>query len=154
VGQHAWPTSAVATERRSRGWKWLVTASQLAGLWVPDASIGFWKAARPADPGRGRTLRPPASSSPRDPVSGHDPELWLARTLGLPWAADFHDLYLIDRRYAPRGIGRLRLAAHRAYEGAVYRHSCLCIHATPLHARCAQRVYPQVRDKIRILTNG
>lgn len=126
----------------------------LGGLWVPDPSITFWRRQREQVLARVNALRPDVVLTTSPSHSVHDLGLWLAAETGIPWVADFRDPYLIDNRFQPRGLGRLRMAAHRRFEESIYRRAWLITHAIPVHARHARRRYPFARERIQTLTNG
>jgi glycosyltransferase involved in cell wall biosynthesis len=126
----------------------------LNGLWIPDLSIRFWRKHRQQILARVRAIQPEIIITTSPPHSNHDIGLWLARETGIPWIADFRDPYLIDNRFKPTGLGRLRWQAHERFRESIYRRAWLITHAIPIQARWARRFYPFARDRIRILTNG
>jgi glycosyltransferase involved in cell wall biosynthesis len=137
---------------------------QLAKMWlarsvfgsafVPDVTIGTWRASRKKSLAVATKVAPDIvlSSSPAHSV--HDLGGWIAAKLGVPWIADFRDPYLIDSRYAPKGIGRLFLSRHRDFEKSIYQKAALITHAIPVQARWARRVYPWARERIQVIPNG
>jgi glycosyltransferase involved in cell wall biosynthesis len=115
-------------------WKWISytrQAVEAAKRWRPDVVL---------------------SSTP--PHSIHHVGRAVARTLNVPWVADFRDPYLFDSRYGPYGAKRVFAWRHQAFDRDIYRDAALVLHAIPLHGRWASRRYLLARDKVRILTNG
>ena len=123
---------------------------------VPDPSVYFWRSAKTRD----RAIRTVEAVGPdviltsSPPHSNHDIGRWLSEQTSISWVADFRDPYIIDPRYCPTGIRRIRWGAHRRFEESVYQHAAMTVHAIPIQARWARRVYPFARDRVRILTNG
>lgn len=132
----------------------VVNSWLLGGLFVPDVSIRFWHKRRKQILERVGAIKPDIIITTSPPHANHDIGLWLARETGIPWIADFRDPYLIDNRFKPTGLGRLRWRAHEHFWESIYRRAWLITHAIPLQARWARRRFPFARDRIRILMNG
>ena len=132
----------------------MVNSWFFTGVFVPDVSIRFWRKTRRQILERVRAIQPDVVITTSPPHSNHDIGMWLARETGIPWVADFRDPYLIDNRFKPTGLGRLRWRTHEYFQESVYRRAWLITHAIPIHARWARRRFPFARDRIRILTNG
>jgi glycosyltransferase involved in cell wall biosynthesis len=126
----------------------------VAGLFVPDLSIRFWRKCRQQVLQRTREIQPDLILTTSPPHSIHDLGLWLAAQTAIPWVADFRDPYLIDDRFRPTGLGLLRMRAHLRFTAAVYRRAWLITHAIPIQARWAVRRVPFAKKRIRVLTNA
>jgi glycosyltransferase involved in cell wall biosynthesis len=126
----------------------------LASFIVPDLSIFFWQRHREHILARVRDIQPDVIITTSPPHSNHYVGLWLAAQTGIPWIADFRDPYLLDARFKPVGLGKLRWRAHKRFHESIYRRAWLITHAIPIQARWARRYYPFARQRIRILTNG
>jgi GT2 family glycosyltransferase/glycosyltransferase involved in cell wall biosynthesis len=126
----------------------------LSGIFVPDVSICFWRRIRPQVLEHVRTIQPDVIITTSPPYSNHDIGMWLTRQTGIPWIADFRDPHLIDNRFKPTGLGRMRWRAHEHFQESIYCRAWLVIHAIPIDARWARRRFPFARNRIRILTNG
>jgi glycosyltransferase involved in cell wall biosynthesis len=126
----------------------------IASVFVPDVSILFWRRNRERILARVMEIKPDLIITTSPPHSNHEIGLWLAAQTGIPWVADFRDPYLLDVRFKPVGLGKLRQLAHRRFERSIYRRAWLITHAIPIHARWARRYYPFARDRVRVLTNG
>jgi len=135
-------------------WKSLLANSLLNQWVVPDLSVVSWRGGRNKALELVGQLHPDVILTSSPPLGVHDLGLWLSTETGIPWVADFRDPYIIDSRYGPRGIGRLRYSAHRNYERQIYERAALIVHAIPLQARWARMTYPAARAKIVTLTNG
>lgn len=122
------------------------------GYAVPDASIRFWRAQRSKALEAVRTHAPDAVFTNAPPISNQDIGLYVKRQTGLPWIADYEDPTLIDKRFGPYGVRKLRRGAHEAYERAIYDAADLITHVIPIHGRWARIAYPGARPKIRELT--
>jgi glycosyltransferase involved in cell wall biosynthesis/GT2 family glycosyltransferase len=131
-----------------------VSSCFLNGVFVPDVSICFWRKIRSQVLEQVRTVKPDVIITTSPPFSNHDIGIWLTRQTGIPWVADFRDPYLIDKRFKPTGLGRLRWRAHERFLENIYRRAWLVTNAIPIDARWARRRFPFARDRIRILTNG
>lgn len=132
----------------------IVNSRLLGGVFVPDVSIRFWRKHRQQILERVQAIQPEVIITTSPPHSNHDIGLWLARETGIPWVADFRDPYLIDNRFRPTGLGRLRWLAHERFRESIYRRAWLVTHAIPIQARWARRRLPFARNRIRILTNA
>ena len=126
----------------------------LTGVFVPDVSIWFWRKSRPQILEHVRRIQPDVIITTSPPYSNHDIGMWLTRETGIPWVADFRDPHLIDNRFKPTGLGRLRWGAHKHFQESIYRRAWLVTHAIPIDARWVRRRFPFARNRIRILTNG
>ncbi len=127
------------------GRKWLDLA-------VPDAQF-FW-ALRSRDRLRRiiRTRRISAIFSSYSPASNHLLASWLKRSTGLPWIADFRDLWTDDQRY-PAG-SRLRIALdHRLERRFVREPDAVTATTTVQRDRLAEKV-PDQREKFHVISNG
>jgi len=127
---------------------------EIGNLAVPDVSIHSWRRFRTQSLSHVQTIKPDVILTTSPPHSNHDIGAWLAMETGIPWMADFSDPYLTDDRFRPRGLGKLRWAAHERFTQLIYRRAWLITHAIPIQARWARLSYPFARDRIRILTNG
>jgi GT2 family glycosyltransferase/glycosyltransferase involved in cell wall biosynthesis len=126
----------------------------LSTLLVPDPSVRFWRGQHERVLARVRELQPDVILTTSPPHANHEIGLWLAAETGIPWIADFRDPYVIDPRFRPAGLGRVRGGDHLRFEAAIYRRAWLITHAIPFQARWARRRYPFARERIRTLTNG
>jgi hypothetical protein len=148
-GPRPWRGRGAAATRRA---KRIVEELQ---PFVPDPGIGTWRSAERMVLQVVERLQPDVVLTTSPPHSIHSLGMAVVRAFpGVPWVADFRDPYLLDERYGPRALGRLRVRGHRAFEAAVYRHAHLILHAIPLHYRHARLRYPEARDRIRMLLNG
>jgi glycosyltransferase involved in cell wall biosynthesis len=126
-------------------------------LLVPDPSVKFWTAPyvleHVFEVVRHYNIDVVVTSSP--PHSIHSVGLWLKHQVpNLKWVADFRDPYLLDKRYKPRWIGRLRTFEHSLYEKNIYKYSDLIIHAIPIQHEYALQKYLSDKDKCYHLPNG
>lgn len=141
-------------ERMRWGARRFFSRLSIARLVVPDVSILFWRRNRERILAYVQEIKPDLIITTSPPHSNHDIGLWLAAQTGIPWVADFRDSYLLDVRYKPVGVGKLRIRAHQRYERAIYRRAWLTTHAIPIQARWVRRYYPFARERVQTLTNG
>ncbi len=86
------------------------------------------------------------------PASNHWLALRLKRLTGLPWVADFRDLWTDDYRYVEPSAGRRR--AHRTLEQEVLQEADAVIGVTPRQTKVLAAHLPQEADKFVTITNG
>lgn len=151
-------TESVGTAARSR-WRRFVQGVMdsrlgLAGLFIPDPSIRFWRSRRQQILKRVQEIQPDVILTTSPAHSIHDIGLWLSRQTGIPWVADFRDPYLLDNRFQPRGLGLLRWRGHRRFKDAIHNSAWLVTFAIPNHARYSRRRYAAARDRMLTLTNA
>ena len=86
------------------------------------------------------------------PASNHWLGLELKRRTGLPWVADFRDLWTDDCRY--REPSPSRQAAHRRLEQEILEAADVVIGVTPRQSKILSGHVPQSREKFLTITNG
>ncbi len=86
------------------------------------------------------------------PASNHWLALELRRRTGLPWVADFRDLWTDDCRY--REPSPQRHAAHRQLEQQVLEQADVVIGVTPRQTEILAGHVPHQREKFLTITNG
>jgi glycosyltransferase involved in cell wall biosynthesis len=158
----AGPTSTAATQRSgllNTFRPLLVGLSRAAHrflhdfAYIPDSEMPWAAraAARAIKLARMRNVGALLTSCPS--YSSHVAGLRVKRATGLPWVADFRDLW-IDRPYRERGGARRRRKEARL-EAAVVKESDVIVIASPRWAATFERKYgAAVRDKIVVITNG
>lgn len=136
---------AIATRLGTTGRKWL-------DLSVPDAHV-FW--ALRSDLSLRRMIRARgvrAIFSTYSPASNHLLASWLKRSTGLPWIADFRDLWTNDERYVTRS--RLRRALDRRLEQRVLREADVVTATTDGQRDRLAEIANAPASKFRVITNG
>ncbi len=139
---------------RLKQWAKLFLSKIISGFMVPDVGIFFWRSARRQALERAKVIAPDVILSSSPAHSTHDLGRWLSRQLGIPWVADFRDVYLIDYSWRYGKLDRLNWPRHSRFERTIYEHAAAIIHAIPFHGRWARRRYPFARERIVILPNG
>lgn len=86
------------------------------------------------------------------PASNHWLALALKRRFGLPWIADFRDLWTDDPRY--REANQRRRKAHRELEQEVLETADVVIGVTPTQTEILARHVATARSKFVAVTNG
>jgi glycosyltransferase involved in cell wall biosynthesis len=86
------------------------------------------------------------------PASNHWLGLELKRRTGLPWVADFRDLWTDDCRY--REPSPSRRASHRRLEQEILEAADVVIGVTPRQSKILSDHVPQSREKFLTITNG
>lgn len=86
------------------------------------------------------------------PASNHWLGLELKRRTGLPWVADFRDLWTDDGRYAEPSPSRR--ASHRRLEQEILEAADVVIGVTPRQTKILSDHVPQSREKFLTITNG
>lgn len=86
------------------------------------------------------------------PASNHLLALRLKRRTGLPWVADFRDLWTDDLRYAPR-TGRWMEADLDLQQSVLQEANCV-IGVTPTQTRVLAKHVPDEGHKFGTITNG
>lgn len=86
------------------------------------------------------------------PASNHWLGLELKRRTGLPWVADFRDLWTDDCRY--REPSPSRRASHRRLEQEILEAADVVIGVTPRQSKILSDHVPQFREKFVTITNG
>jgi glycosyltransferase involved in cell wall biosynthesis len=124
-------------------------------LFIPDLSIRYWsKTFSTID--RIVTAEKPdviLTTSPSHAV--HSVGLYLSKRFPhIPWVADFRDPYMIDDRFRPKGLAKVRLKAHLKFEESIYRDSAGVIHAIRAQNIYALAKWPEYREKIQFVPNG
>jgi len=135
-------------------WQTKLAKSPIGEWPVPDFSIGIWRKGRAKALDLVRSIKPHAILTTSPPHSIHALGMWLSKETGIPWVADFRDPYVIDLRFRPRGLSKLRWPAHRKFERRIYNEAALVVHAIPIQARWARMAYRSARARIVTLTNG
>lgn len=135
---------------------WASTAAKTVlrwGAYHPDA-LRLWadRAARVALAHR-RQIRPDVLITSHPAYSTHMAGLAIKRRIGLPWVADFRDLW-VDRPY--RAVhSALHAAIDRRCEAAVLRACDHLVLASPAWVdRLAARHGQWLREKCTVITNG
>jgi glycosyltransferase involved in cell wall biosynthesis len=132
----------------------LMARSPTGHMVVPDLAKSVWRHARGKALAVALSVKPQVILTSSPPHSIHDLGRWLSAKLNIPWVADFRDPYLIDSRYRPAGLGKLRYKAYARFGRNIYDEASLIVHAIPVHARWARLAYPSARDRIITITNG
>ncbi len=86
------------------------------------------------------------------PASNHWLGLMLKERTGLPWVADFRDLWIDDCRYAESSGARRR--AHREFQQLVLENADIVVGVTPSQTRILAQHVPHMRSKFVTITNG
>lgn len=86
------------------------------------------------------------------PASNHWLGLELKRRTGLPWVADFRDLWTDDGRYHEPSPSRR--ASHRRLQQDILEAADVVIGVTPRQAKILSDHVPQSREKFLTITNG
>jgi len=86
------------------------------------------------------------------PASNHCLALELKLRTGLPWVADFRDLWTDDYRYRPASDERR--AADRTLQRRFLEAADVVIGVTPKQTRILAGHFPLLRDKFVTITNG
>ena len=142
----------LASKAHGVGWRLGMTGRKWLDLAVPDAQL-FW-ALRSHHRLRRviRTRGISAIFSSYSPASNHLLASWLKRSTGVPWIADFRDLWTDDQRY--RAGSRLRSALDHRLERRFLREADAVTATTTVQRdRLADKV-PDQREKFRVITNG
>lgn len=132
----------------------MIGRSAASAMFIPDPGISFWRASRARVMRTVEDVKPDLIITTGPPHSNHDIGLFLARTTGIPWVADFRDPYIIDKRFAPRSPFRWMMPFHMNYAHRIYENASLVTHAIPLAARFWRIRSPELRKRVRILTNA
>ncbi len=140
--------------RKLRALKRRIGRSSLATLAVPDLSIRFWQAQREQVLKRVLELKPDVIITTSPPHSVHDLGMWLAAETSIPWLADFRDPYMLDSRFKPRGLGKLRWGAHIAFKNAIYTRAWQITHAIPNQHRWSRLHFKHHRGRMQDLRNA
>jgi glycosyltransferase involved in cell wall biosynthesis len=86
------------------------------------------------------------------PASNHWLALELKRSSGIPWVADFRDLWTQDCRYRP--CSPARRAADRRLEQEIFEAADVVIGASPRQTEILASHVPHQADKFVTITNG
>jgi glycosyltransferase involved in cell wall biosynthesis len=139
------------TSRFAKALDWRVDQWVTAGL-LPDDCIGW--ARRSIGPLM-RTLGAESFDvlySTFSPASNHWLALELKRQTGLPWVADFRDLWTDDCRY--RESSPQRRAAHRHLEQQILERADVVVGVTGTQTKILAGHLPEAAEKFITITNG
>ena len=133
-------------------WRVATAARRCLDLAIPDSQF-FWALRSYFRLRRViRTKRVSAIFSSYSPASNHLLAYWLKRSTGIPWIADFRDLWTDDARY-PVG-SRVRPAVDRWLERRFVRAANAVTATTEVQRdRLAEKV-PDQPEKFHVISNG
>ena len=121
-------------------------------LWFPDDQLGWIPSALRAVRRAHRRAPLAAIHSSSSPMSAHVAAALAARSLGIPWVADFRDPW-VGNPVDP-AMGRIDAWRRRTLEAWVIRRADRVTFATPsLHDDYVRR-YPGRADRFRVIENG
>lgn len=127
--------------------------ARIAELYMyPDINRGWTEAAVARGVELGRQQRFDAVYSSASPYTSHVVGMRIAAELGLPWIADFRDLWTTNAMYAVRTPWQRTV--HRRYEREFYRRASRIVTASPTQRRCLVERFGVPADKITSITNG
>lgn len=144
IGNLLVPRVVAAVDRRLENW--------LSNCPFPDEFAGWARAS--VSPLR-RLVKSQGIDviySTYSPASNHQLAMKLKSQTGLPWVADFRDLWTEDFRYQERSASRQ--AADRRLEQQVLDEADIVIGVTPSQTNLLADRVPTCRRKFRTITNG
>lgn len=86
------------------------------------------------------------------PISNHLLARWLKRLTGLPWVADYRDLWIDDFCYSPRS--RVRGWVERRLQGSLLAEADAVVGVSPGQTDVLARHVPSQRSKFFTVSNG
>ena len=147
-------TNGAAVQGWRGGFDWRVRRYRdgLFKRMIPDHMIGWaWRSRRPACRLIARE-RIDAVYSTFSPASNHVLGWMLHRATGLPWIADFRDLWTDDYCYPDHGPIRRRL--ERRIEQGILENASAVIGVSEAQTEILRRRVPHQPDKFVTITNG
>lgn len=146
VGGHLFPGAGWVSGRLDG-----VRAHRAAQM-LPDDQIGWARRTLGSIERSMATFSPEVIYSTYSPASNHWIALQLKRSTGLPWVADFRDLWTDDYRYQERSARRR--VAHRTLEQEVLESADVVVGVTRRQTEILAGHVPQRRDRFVTITNG
>jgi hypothetical protein len=121
---------------------------------VPDPTIRAWTRSAASIKAFASAVRPHVVLSSGPPHAVHAAGRAVATATGLPWVADFRDPFLVDPRFRPRGLARLRGSAFASFERSVYAGAAAVLHANAHHHRLMLETHRDAADRMHLVPNG